>query len=92
MRGKGKCQLSFQVVKFKRVTTKKPSRIIEDWKLDCNKYTWWFMILAESLWISRSSWSANSFAFVAAADRPALEAALSFASDSGIPSAKQPVC
>lgn len=39
------------------------------------------MILADSLWISRSSWSANSFAFVAAAARPALAAALTFSAD-----------
>jgi hypothetical protein len=31
-------------------------------------------MVAESLWISRSSWSANNFAFTAAADRPQLAA------------------
>lgn len=41
------------------------------------------MILADSLWISRSSWSANSFAFVAAAARPAFAAALTFSDDNG---------
>ena len=34
--------------------------------------------MAESLWISLSSWSANSFAFIAAAARPAFAAALTF--------------
>lgn len=32
------------------------------------------MIVAASLWISRSSWSANNFAFTAAADRPHMAA------------------
>lgn len=41
------------------------------------------MILADSLWISRSSWSAKSFAFVAAATRPALAADLTISSDKG---------
>jgi hypothetical protein len=48
-----------------------------------NLFNWWFTIFADSLWISRSSWSANSFAFVAAAARPALAAALTFSADNG---------
>ena len=39
------------------------------------------MIFADSRWISRSSWSANSFAFVAAAAGPTLAAALTFSAD-----------
>lgn len=42
------------------------------WRLELvKKNTWRFMISADSLWISRSSWSANSFTFVAATARPA---------------------
>ena len=36
--------------------------------------TWWFMIVADNLWISRSSWSAKSLDFVAAADKPQIAA------------------
>ena len=41
-------------------------------------------MLAHNLWISRSSWSANNFAFIAAAERPALAASLTFSTDSGV--------
>lgn len=38
--------------------------------------TWWFMMVAANLWISRSSWSAKSLDFVAAADKPHMAACL----------------
>lgn len=53
-------------------------------KRKSNRCTWWFTILADSLWISRSSWSANNFAFIAAAARPALAAALTFSESTGV--------
>ena len=40
--------------------------------------------MAHSLWISRSSWSANNLAFIAAAERPSLAASLIFSADSRV--------
>lgn len=45
------------------------------------KTTWWLITVAASLWTSRSSWSAKSLDFIAAADRPQMAACLTFSGE-----------
>jgi len=46
-----------------------------------NLFNWWFITVAASLWTSRSSWSAKSLDFIAAADRPYTAACFTFSGE-----------